>query len=120
MAKNAGLKIGRHQVMLYAFSGLMAAVAGLLFMGRVNSADPSSGIMYELTAITAAIIGGTSLNGGKASVIGAMLGALIMSVLQNGLTLINVPAYYQQVTIGIVLIAAVAFGKWGGVHASAD
>jgi len=115
---NAGIQIFRYKVTLYALSGLLAAMAGILSMSRVNAADPSSGMMYELTAITAAIIGGTSLSGGRASVAGAMIGALIMGVLQNGMTLMNVPAYYQQVAVGIVLIAAVTFGKCRGVHAS--
>lgn len=119
-ARNAGIRIQRHLIWLYAFSGMLAAVAGLLFMGRVNAADPNAGMMYELTAITAAIIGGTSLSGGKASVIGAVLGALIMSVLQNGLTLVNIPSYYQQVAVGIVLIVAVAFGQWRGGHAATN
>lgn len=107
-ARNAGISIGWHQIKLYAFSGLLAAIAGLIFMGRVNAADPNAGVMYELTAIAAAIIGGTSLSGGKTSVIGAMLGALIMGILQNGLNLLTVPAYYQQLAIGIILILAVS------------
>jgi len=119
-SRNAGIRIFRYKVTLYALSGLLAAMAGILSMSRVNAADPSSGMMYELTAITAAIIGGTSLSGGRASVAGAMIGALIMGVLQNGMTLMNVPAYYQQVAVGIVLIAAVTFGKCRGVHASAN
>lgn len=113
-ARNAGVRIRRYTIYLYAFSGLLAALAGLLFMTRINAADPSSGVMYELTGITAAIIGGTSLFGGRASVVGAMLGALIMGVLQNGLTLLNVPAYFQQVIIGSMLILAVALGQWKG------
>ncbi len=75
--------------------------------------------MYELSAITAAVIGGAALSGGKASVAGAMLGALVMSVLQNGLTLMNIPAYYQQAAIGIVLILAVAFSQKSSAHAAA-
>ena len=118
-SRNAGIRIFRHKVALYAFSGLLAATAGLLAMGRVNAADPGAGMMYELTAITAAIIGGTSLSGGRASVPGAMMGALIMGVLQNGMTLMNVPAYYQQLAVGVVLISVVAFGQWRGVHAAA-
>jgi len=116
---NAGIRIVWHKIALYAFSGLLAAVAGIVDMSRVNAADPAAGTMYELTAITAAIIGGASLSGGRASVVGAALGALIMGVLQNGMTLMNMPAYYQQVAIGLVLILAVAFGQWRGVHAAA-
>lgn len=106
---NVGINVKAHKIKLYMLSGFLAALAGLIFMGRVNAADPSSGMMYELTAITAAIIGGTHLFGGRASVIGAMIGALIMGVLQNGLTLLAVPSYYQQVAIGTVLILAVGF-----------
>ena len=119
-ARNAGIRVSAQKIKLYVFSGVMAAVAGLLFMGRVNSADPNAGMMYELTAITAAIIGGTSLAGGRASVVGAVIGALIMGVMQNLLTLLDVPPYYQPVAIGVVLIVAVAIGQRRGMHAVAD
>ena len=111
-AIRAGVNVQRHKVKLYMLSGLLAAMAGIVFMGRVNAADPSAGLMYELTAITAAILGGTHLFGGRASVAGAMVGALIMGVLHNGLTLLAVPSYYQQVAIGVVLILAVSLDKW--------
>jgi ribose transport system permease protein len=78
-----------------------------VFMARVNAGDPTAGLNYELTAITAAIIGGTSLFGGKGSILGTMVGALIMGVLQNGLNLLAVPSFWQQVAIGMVLILAV-------------
>lgn len=105
--KNAGIHVQFHKIKLYALSGFFAALAGLVFMGRINAADPSAGLMYEMTAITGAILGGTYLFGGRASIIGAIVGALIMGVLQNGLTLLAIPSYYQQVTIGVVLILAV-------------
>ena len=92
---------------LYMISGGLAGLAGLIFMARVNAGDPVAGINYELAAITAAIIGGTSLFGGKGSILGALIGALIMGVLQNGLNLLGVQSYYQQVAIGAVLILAV-------------
>ncbi len=106
-ARSAGICVKRHLIKLYMLSGVLAAIAGLIFAGRVNAVDPSAGAMYELTAITCAILGGTNLFGGRASVIGAMVGALIMGVLQNGLTLLAVPTYYQQVAIGVVLIGAI-------------
>lgn len=119
-ARNAGIRIARHKLCLYIFSGFLAALSGLVFMARVNAADPNAGAMYELTAITAAVIGGTSLFGGRASVAGAMIGALIMGVLQNGLSLMNVPAYYQQVAVGAMLIIAVMAGNWKArTHAAA-
>lgn len=109
--RSAGVDLTRHKIKLYMLSGLLAALAGLIFMGRVNAADPSAGIMYELGAITAAILGGTHLFGGRASILGAMVGALIIGVLQNGLTLLAVPSYYQQVALGLVLILAVLLDR---------
>ncbi len=106
-ARATGIPVERHKVALYAISGLMAGVAGLLFMTRVNAGDPTAGLGYELTAITAAIIGGTNLFGGRGSILGTLIGALIMGVLQNGLNLMAVQSYYQQMAIGAVLILAV-------------
>jgi ribose transport system permease protein/inositol transport system permease protein len=106
-ARAAGIRIDRHRRRLYVLSGGCAGLAGLVFMARVNAGDPTAGLSYELTAITAAIIGGTNLFGGRGSVLGAMVGALIMGVLQNGLNLLAVQSYYQQMAIGAVLILAV-------------
>jgi ribose transport system permease protein len=106
-ARATGIPVEHLRWMLYALSGLMAGLAGLVFMARVNAGDPTAGLNYELTAITAAIIGGTSLFGGKGSILGTMVGALIMGVLQNGLNLLAVPSFWQQVAIGVVLILAV-------------
>ncbi len=106
-ARATGIPVERHKLALYAISGLMAGVAGLLFMTRVNAGDPTAGLGYELTAITAAIIGGTNLFGGRGSILGTLIGALIMGVLQNGLNLMAVQSYYQQMAIGAVLILAV-------------
>ncbi|MEM7442927.1 MAG: ABC transporter permease [Pseudomonadota bacterium] len=106
-ARATGIQVERHRRSLYAFSGLMAGIAGLIFMTRVNAGDPTAGLNYELTAITAAIIGGTNLFGGRGSIFGTMIGALIMGVLQNGLNLMAVQSYYQQMAIGAVLIFAV-------------
>jgi ribose/xylose/arabinose/galactoside ABC-type transport system permease subunit len=106
-ARATGIEVERLRRSLYTLSGLMAGIAGLVFMARVNAGDPTAGASYELTAITAAIIGGTSLFGGKGSILGALIGALIMGVLQNGLNLLAVPSFYQQIAIGAVLILAV-------------
>ena len=106
-ARAMGIHVERHRLALYTISGLMAGIAGLLFMARVNAGDPTAGIGYELTAITAAIIGGTNLFGGRGSILGTFIGALIMGVLQNGLNLLAVQSYYQQMAIGAVLIFAV-------------
>jgi ribose/xylose/arabinose/galactoside ABC-type transport system permease subunit len=108
-ARAMGIRVDRHKVMLYSLSGALAGLAGLLFAARVNAGDPTAGINYELTAITAAIIGGTNLFGGRGTVIGTVIGALIMGVLQNGLNLLAVPSFYQQMAIGAVLVLAVWF-----------
>jgi ribose/xylose/arabinose/galactoside ABC-type transport system permease subunit len=106
-ARAMGIAVRRQRVMLYLLSGTMAGLAGLLFMARTNAGDPTAGISYELTAITAAILGGTNLFGGRASIIGTLIGALIMGVLQNGLNLLAVSSFYQQMAIGAVLVLAV-------------
>ena len=106
-----GININRHKVQLYALSGGLAGLAGMIFTSRVNAGDPTAGLNYALTAITAAIIGGTNLFGGKGSIIGTFIGALIMGVLQNGLNLLAVQSYYQRMAIGAVLILAVWFDQ---------
>ena len=106
-ARATGIHVEAHRLKLYTLSGTMAGIAGLIFMARVNAGDPTAGLNYELTAITAAIIGGTNLFGGRGSVLGTLIGALIMGVLQNGLNLMAVQSYYQQMAIGAVLILAV-------------
>lgn len=111
-ARAAGIDVARHRLSLYVLSGALAGLAGLLFATRINSGDPTAGIAYELTAITAAIIGGTNLFGGRGSILGTMIGALIMGVLQNGLNLLAVQSYYQQMAIGAVLILAVFVDQW--------
>ncbi|MEA2782563.1 MAG: ribose transport system permease protein [Rhodospirillaceae bacterium] len=106
-ARAMGVRVERQRILLYVLSGTLAGLAGLLFIARVNAGDPTAGINYELTAITAAILGGTNLFGGRASVIGTLIGALIMGVLQNGLNLLAVSSFYQQMAIGAVLVLAV-------------
>jgi ribose transport system permease protein len=113
-ARATGIPVERLRRKLYMLSGGLAGLAGLIFMARVNAGDPTAGYTYELTAITAAIIGGTSLFGGKGSILGALIGALIMGVLQNGLNLLAVQSYYQQIAIGAVLILAVYIDQMQG------
>jgi ribose/xylose/arabinose/galactoside ABC-type transport system permease subunit len=106
-ARTAGIDVPGMRLRLYALSGFLAGLGGLIFAARINSGDPTAGLTYELTAITAAIIGGTNLFGGRGSILGTVIGALIMGVLQNGLNLLAVQSYYQQMAIGAVLILAV-------------
>jgi ribose transport system permease protein len=103
----AGVDVRLFKTIVYAISGLSAALCALLLLARLNSAQPIAGIGYELDAIAAVVIGGTSLLGGSGSVVGSLIGALIMSVLRNGLNLLGVSSYLQQVAIGVVIIVAV-------------
>ena len=106
-ARAMGVPVRALRIKLYVLSGLTAGLAGLLTMARVNAGDPTAGMNFELAAITAAIIGGTNLFGGRATILGTVIGALIMGVLQNGLNLLAIPSFWQQISIGIVLVVAV-------------
>ena len=88
-------------------AGLTSAAAAVVLTARLNSAQPTAGTMYELDAIAATVIGGSSLLGGEGTVTGTLIGALIMGVLRNGLNLLNVSSFLQQVVIGVVIIGAV-------------
>lgn len=103
----SGVAVGFHKTMVYALSGATAALAAVLLTARLNSAQPIAGMMYELDAIAATVIGGTSLLGGEGSLGGTLVGALIMGVLRNGLNLLGVSSFLQQIVIGVVIIAAV-------------
>ncbi len=105
--KLSGVNVRFHKTMVYALSGLMSAIAALILTARLNSAQPIAGMMYELDAIAATVIGGTSLMGGEGSVLGTLIGALIMGVLRNGLNLLGVSSFLQQIIIGAVIIVAV-------------
>lgn len=108
-AKLAGVAVGRITVSLYAVSACLSAIAGIVLAGRISSGAPASGTGTEMDVVTAVVIGGVSVNGGKGTMLGAFFGAVIIGILSNGLTILNVGEYYQQVVKGIVLILAVAF-----------
>lgn len=106
-ARLSGIGVKRQQIYVYALSGLFAAAAGLLLAARLASAQPEAGTGYELDAIAAVVIGGASLSGGTGTAVGTFIGALILAVLRNGLNLLNVSAFWQQVAIGAVIALAV-------------
>jgi ribose transport system permease protein len=106
-ARLSGVAVRFHKTMIYGVSGMMSGAAAVLLTARLNSAQPTAGIMYELDAIAATVIGGTSLLGGEGTLAGALVGALIMGVLRNGLNLLNVSSFFQQVVIGLVIMGAV-------------
>jgi ribose transport system permease protein len=103
----SGVNVDRVKIFTYSVCGLLAGVAGVVLTARLNSAQPAAGMSYELDAIAAAVIGGTSLSGSEGTILGTMIGALIMGVLKNGLNLMNVSQFWQQVAMGIVVIGAV-------------
>jgi len=103
----SGVSVRLHKTMIYAVSGLVSAVAAVILTARLNSAQPIAGMMYELDAIAATVIGGTSLMGGEGTLAGTLVGALIMGVLRNGLNLLGVSSFLQQIVIGAVIIFAV-------------
>lgn len=94
------------KITTYALSGFAASLAGLIYLGRLAAADPQAGASYEMNAIAAAAIGGASLAGGKGSIIGTIIGVLILQALNNGLTLCNVQSFYQTFAIGLIIIIA--------------
>ncbi|GAA3333385.1 hypothetical protein GCM10020331_097220 [Ectobacillus funiculus] len=94
-------------MIFFTYAGLLAGIAGLMLTARISAGQPSLGLMYELDAIAAAVIGGTSLNGGVGTIPGTMIGALIIGVLNNGLDLMNVSSYWQQILKGAIIVAAV-------------
>jgi ribose transport system permease protein len=106
-----GLRVNRIKIAVYTLAGALAGVAGLIVTARLDSAQPNAGLGYELDSIAAVVIGGTSLSGGRGSVAGTVLGCLIIGVLNNGLFLLNVSPFWQQVIKGLVILLAVAIDK---------
>lgn len=106
-ARVSGIDVDRSLVLVYTLCGFFAGLSGLLLAGRTNSGFPNAGIGAELDAIAAVIIGGASFFGGRGSVLGVFAGVLIMGLLRNGLNLMNVSVFWQQVLIGLVIILAV-------------
>ncbi len=107
----AGIKSDRIKIMIYAISGMMASIAGIIITSRLNSAQPTAGTSYEMDAIASVVLGGTSLSGGRGRIVGTLIGALIIGTLNNGLNLLGVSSFYQQVVKGIVIIIAVLIDR---------
>jgi ribose transport system permease protein len=110
-ARLCGVNVEGTRWLAYTLAGGLAGVAGLLMAGRLDSATPNAGISYELDSIAAVVIGGTSLSGGRGSILGTVLGCLIIGVLNNGLVLLEVSPFWQQVIKGFVILLAVAVDR---------
>jgi len=110
-ARLSGIRIVRVKLFAYAYSGLAAALGALVLAGRLNSAQPTAGSGFELDAIAAVVVGGTSLFGGRGGVLGTFLGALIIGVLNNGMNLLDVSAFYQQIVQGGVILGALLIDR---------
>lgn len=106
-AKLAGISVDKTKIIVYAISGLMSALAGMILLSRLSSAQPTLGSGYELDAIAAVALGGTSMAGGRGKIIGTLIGVLIIAILNNGLNILGVSSYYQDVVKGIVILIAV-------------
>jgi ribose transport system permease protein len=112
-AKLSGIRINRVKMTVYTIGAALAAVGGVIVTSRLDSAQPNAGTSYELDAIAAVVIGGTSLNGGRGTVWGTVIGAVIIGILNNGLVLLNVSPFWQQVVKGAVILLAVVIDKIG-------
>ena len=107
----SGIKIDRVKTLVYIISALMAVVSGLVLTSRLNSAQPTAGSAYEMDAIAAVVLGGTSMTGGSGSLTGTLIGILILGVLNNGLNLLGVSSFYQQIVKGVVILIAVLIDR---------
>jgi len=110
-SKLSGININKVKIMVYAIAGGLSAIGGIIVTSRLDSAQPNAGMSYELDSIAAVVIGGTSLSGGRGSIMGTVLGAIIIGVLNNGLVLLNVSPFWQQVVKGGVILLAVIIDK---------
>ena len=110
-ARLSGIRISKVKTGVYVIAGALAAIGGVIVTSRLDSAQPNAGVSYELDAIAAVVIGGTSLSGGKGSIWGTVLGAIIIGVLNNGLVLLDVSPFWQQVVKGMVILIAVIIDK---------
>lgn len=107
----SGVRVNRVKILVYGISGALAALAGLVVVARISAAQSEAGSPYLLTAIAAAVIGGANLMGGEGRIAGTLVGALILGALTNGLVLLNVPSFYEQIVTGLVVVIAVAIDQ---------
>lgn len=114
----AGIPVNRYKLGIYTFAGLLTGLAAALLLARLSSGDPTFGQLFELDAIAASVMGGTSLTGGEGSIGGTLVGALIISLVKNAMNIFNLPSYWQQLVIGLVIVLAVLLDRWRKDQAS--
>ena len=107
-ARLSGISIEGRKIVVYSLTGLLCGIGGIILAGRVNSGNPNAGLNFDLDSIAAVVVGGTAMSGGEGTVIGTVLGALILGVIKNGLILLNVSMYWQTVITGIIIITVCA------------
>jgi fructose transport system permease protein len=111
-ARLSGIRTSRTLISVYVVAGAVCALAGWALIGRIGSVSPQAGVTSNLDSITAVVIGGTSLFGGRGSIIGTLIGALIVGVFRNGLALSGVNVLWQEFAVGLLIIVAVAIDQW--------
>jgi ribose transport system permease protein len=111
-ARVTGINVDRVRLTVFVLTGLCAGIAGVLMLGRLNSAEPGAGEALEMTVIASTIIGGTSMFGGSGTIPGTIIGAALTGVLVSALVLLNVPAYWEKVVVGVIIIMAVTIDQY--------
>ena len=119
-AKLVGINIYRIKILVYILSGVFCAIAGVILASRSEAAIPTAGNAYEMDAIAATVIGGTSMSGGKGNMLGTALGAILMATIKNGLSLLNVNTFWHQVVIGLFILFAVALDGFAAKKAEKE
>lgn len=108
----SGINVDRHKVLVYVIAAMLASIAAIVVSSKGQTAQANMGVMYELDAIAMAVIGGISLQGGRGSIIGTVIGALIFGVIISGFTFLKLDAYYQEMVKGVIIVGAVVLDQW--------
>ena len=115
-ARLSGIKVNKNKIAVYTMTGILAAIGGLIMVGRLYAGNPNAGANFEMDSIAATIVGGTSLAGGQGTVVGALLGSLLLAVIKNGLVLLSVNMYWQTVAVGAIIILVCAIDVFTRKH----
>jgi ribose/xylose/arabinose/galactoside ABC-type transport system permease subunit len=111
-ARVAGISVDKYKMFIYTFIGILSAISGLMFSARANMVAVTTGLGYELDAIAAVILGGTTLAGGYGSITGSVIGAILLTMLSNGLQLLGINTFIQRVVVGVIIIVGLAYAAW--------